>query len=217
MVIAPHVDDESLGAGGTLLKLAHEGFDIAWVIVTNKSEEFGWPKNEVEERVLQIKKVSKFLSIKKVYELGFMPAGLDTVPNSKIVSEIYNSINDFQPYAIFIPHVGDVHTDHGTIFHAAISASKSFRSSSVKLIMSYETLSETEYGLEENKNFNPNLFIDISDYIDKKIELIKIYSRELDDFPFPRSEDAISALAKLRGSQSANLAAEAFKILKLIS
>ena len=77
-----------------------------------------------------------------------------------------------------------------------------------------ETLSETEFGLDKKKTFSPNLFVDISSYLDKKIDLIKVYSSEIGDFPFPRSLESIYSLSKYRGSSSGFFAAEAFEILK---
>jgi len=76
----------------------------------------------------------------------------------------------------------------------------------------YETPSETEFNFIE-KGFNPNVFINVSKYIDKKIEIMKLYESEMGEFPFPRSEETIRALATFRGSQSGFQAAEAFQLI----
>jgi LmbE family N-acetylglucosaminyl deacetylase len=77
----------------------------------------------------------------------------------------------------------------------------------------YETLSETEFNFVEDRNFWPNVFIDISHYLDDKIEAMKIFDSEIGDFPFPRSEKTIRSLAAFRGSQSGYEAAEAFELV----
>ena len=77
----------------------------------------------------------------------------------------------------------------------------------------YETPSETEFNFVENRIFSPNVFVNISQYIDNKIETMKIYDGEMGDFPFPRSEKAIRSLATLRGSQSGFESAEAFELV----
>ncbi|MHA1384775.1 MAG: PIG-L deacetylase family protein [Candidatus Helarchaeota archaeon] len=79
----------------------------------------------------------------------------------------------------------------------------------------YETISETELvpALQENA-FVPNYFVNISSYIDKKIEIMKIFESELGEHPFPRSEKNIKALATFRGAQSGVEYAETFMILK---
>ena len=80
-----------------------------------------------------------------------------------------------------------------------------------------ETLSETEFApaLIESA-FIPNVFIDISDYIDKKIEIMKIYKGELMPSPLPRSINTIKSLAAFRGSSISANYAEAFMLLKEI-
>jgi LmbE family N-acetylglucosaminyl deacetylase len=81
--------------------------------------------------------------------------------------------------------------------------------------MTYETLSETEFGLNPvDSSFRPNLFVNISDQINLKLAILKIYQSELGEHPFPRSLDAVQALALLRGSQMGVKAAEAFQILR---
>ena len=76
----------------------------------------------------------------------------------------------------------------------------------------YETPSETEFNFIGNNKFNPKSFIDISDYIDEKIKIMKIYEDELGVFPFPRSEKIIRSLAAIRGSQS-GFVCEAFELV----
>ena len=117
---------------------------------------------------------------------------------------------------IFFPHLGDLHSDHEIVQKSAISSSKSFRNKNIKRILAYETITETEYGLDRSKIISPNLFVDISEWISRKIELCNIYKSEINNFPFPRSETALLSLARFRCSSCNYAAAEAFEILKLI-
>jgi len=81
--------------------------------------------------------------------------------------------------------------------------------------MTYETLSETEFDLNPlNKGFEPNLYVDIGPFINKKLSLLNIYSSELGQHPFPRSLAAVKSQAILRGAQMGAEAAEAFQVLK---
>ena len=77
----------------------------------------------------------------------------------------------------------------------------------------YETLSETDQVNAGGDQFRPNYFIDVSEFLDQKLKVLATYKSEISDFPFPRSEVAIRALALLRGSQSGCQAAEAFKTI----
>ena len=81
-----------------------------------------------------------------------------------------------------------------------------------------ETLSETEFAPSTPDNsFIPNVFVDITKYIDKKIEIMKIYKSEIDEHPFPRSERNIRALGTFRGATCGSEYAEAFVLLKEIN
>ena len=118
------------------------------------------------------------------------------------------------PNEVIVPHSGDIHTDHQIVNKALLSATKSFRCPFIKRILSYETLSETDFNLNPYSKFIPNVFIDISHYIEEKIKAMHIYASEIDKFPFPRSEEAIRSLALQRGASAGFKAAEAFQLLK---
>jgi len=78
----------------------------------------------------------------------------------------------------------------------------------------YETISESDFGLGTNQAFRPNVFVDIEQFVTKKMDIMKIYDLEIGKFPFPRSQEAILALAALRGAASGFKAAEAFELLR---
>ena len=214
LVVAPHPDDEVLGAGGTLLRYKSEGHSIAWLIVTGITEDFGWSPEKISEREIEIEKVSKFFNFDKVYNLKLPTTELDTLPIGSIVQKISDVINDFRPDEIFVPHLGDVHTDHHVVHNAVVSCTKWFRYPFVKKILSYETISETDFGLDVSRQFSTNVFVDISSFLDDKIKIMSVYSSELDVFPFPRSKISIESLARYRGSSSGFEAAEAFQLLR---
>ena len=214
LVVAPHPDDEVLGAGGTLLRYKSEGHSIAWLIVTGISEDFGWSPEKISEREIEIEKVSKFFNFDKVYNLKLPTTKLDTLPIDSIVQKISHVINDFSPDEILVPHLGVVHTDHHVVHNAVVSCTKWFRYPFVKKILSYETISETDFGLDFSRQFSPNVFVDISSFLDDKIKIMSVYSSELGVFPSPRSKISVESLARYRGSSSGFKAAESFQLLR---
>jgi len=135
------------------------------------------------------------------------------LPISDLLGQITDVYNNIKPNVIYMPFANDVHTDHQIIGKALQSTYKWFRYPHIKRVYMYETLSETEFNFLENRVFRPNVFIDISKYLEDKIETMKIYDGEMGDHPFPRSEHAIRALASLRGSQSGFEFAEAFELV----
>jgi N-acetylglucosamine malate deacetylase 1 len=215
IVIAPHPDDELLGCGGTLLRRKSEGAILGWVIMTKISEDTGWSKNNVQERENEIEKVRKGLGVQpeNLFQLGFPTTKLDTLPMVELIAKVSEVFQIFQPEEVFIPHQGDVHSDHRVTFDAVAACTKWFRYPSVKRVLAYETLSETEFNLDPPRTFNPNVFLDISPFFEQKIELLHIYSSEIGKFPFPRSEMAIQALAQFRGASSGFEYAEGFELL----
>lgn len=214
VVIAPHPDDEVLGVGGTLLRRKAEGSKVAWLIMTAISVESGWSVEKVKQRADEIERVTEFFGFDEIYTLNYPTTQLDRVPMSDLVAGISNAFKLFEPEEIFVPHPSDVHTDHRMVFDAVASCTKWFRYPFVKRILAYETLSETDFGLGIDQGFRPNVFVDIEPYLDDKLHAMEIYASELGVYPFPRSHEAIRALATLRGAASGFMAAEAFELLR---
>ena len=136
---------------------------------------------------------------------------------SELISKISKIVNIVKPNIIYLPFKGDVHSDHRKIFEATFSCTKSFRYPFIKKIYMIEVLSETEFSLStKDESFIPNVFVDISEYMDKKIEDMNVYKSEMGSHPFPRSEKNVRALATFRGATANCDYAESFMLLKEI-
>lgn len=214
LVIAPHPDDEVLGLGGTLLRRKAEGSELAWLIVTGISTANGWKQEQVDLRAEEIARVEKYFGFDHVFTLNFPTTQLDRIPVGALVGGLAGAFKSFQPEEVFLPHPSDVHTDHRAVFDAAAACTKWFRYPSVRRVLAYETLSESDFGLGTELGFRPNVFVDIAPYLEGKLEAMNIYASEMAPFPFPRSHEALRALAKLRGAASGYQAAEAFQLLR---
>jgi LmbE family N-acetylglucosaminyl deacetylase len=213
MVVAPHPDDEALGCGGLLLRRKSEGSRLAWVIATRMANHSPSNQKELSTRSSEIGQVSKKFGFDEVYQLDFETTKLDSTPMTVLVKEISKLIDSFQPTEILIPHHGDVHSDHRVVSEATLSSVKWFRSPSISRVLSYETLSETNFNLVRANQFSPNFYVDISEFISEKIQIINLYRSEMGEHPFPRSSTAVESLAKLRGSACGFQSAEAFELL----
>lgn len=217
LVIAPHPDDETLGCGGMLFKSLSEGSEVHWVIVTKVSQEAGFSEDIVARRANEIEAIANTYEFKSVHQLNFSTTHLDIVPLAEIISAISSIVHFVLPDTVLVPYRNDAHSDHERVFDAALAAVKSFRAPFVKKIYAYETLSETEFSFKpDHSGFRPNMFFDISGFLQKKIDAMKIYHGEMGRFPFPRSEECIRAQALLRGSQAGVSEAEAFMLIKEI-
>lgn len=216
LVIAPHPDDEVLGCGGAIVKHVSEGDEVYLCVVT-KAYPPDWPEDEIKERRDEVVRANKILGTKKTYFLDLPTVKLDTIPQKELNEAIAKVVNKLRPEIVYIPHGGDVNNDHRLVFEAAMVAIRPKPALAIKKVLCYETLSETEWAapLAENA-FMPNVYVDISGVLATKLKAMSEYKSELKEFPHPRSLEAISALAKVRGATTGVEAAEAFMLMREI-
>lgn len=217
IVISAHPDDETLGVGGTILKHVANGDNVFWLIVTNVFENQGFSKERVQSRQKEIAEVEKLLGISKTFLLNYPTMTLSSSSLIKMVPEISSVFSEVQPEIVYCLNRSDAHSDHRVIFDAVMACTKSFRYPYIKQILMYECISETEFApVLAEKAFLPNYFVDITDYVATKLDIMKIFESELGEHPFPRSLDNIKALAHFRGASVGVKYAEAFQLLKYI-
>lgn len=214
LVIAPHPDDETIGAGGALLRAKAAGREIHWLIVTGITTADGWPAEKVERRAVEIEHVAKAFGFDGVHHLNFPAARLDTIPQADMVASISKVISTVSPELLLYPHRGDAHTDHEIVHDATSACAKRFRYPSVKWSLAYETLSETDASVRGVPPFVPNFFVGIEKYLERKLEIAEMFNDEIRQFPFPRSLRAMRSLSDVRGVACGVEAAEAFMILR---
>ena len=212
LFVSPHPDDETLGCGGTILKHKSDGHKIYWHILTTVAKNDSYFLNRKKE----IEKVKKMYRFNHVIHEEFETGKLDKYAKKDIIKKIEEVIKKIKPEIIYLPYEYDFHTDHKIVFECYKPFFKSFRYPFIKIIKQYEVLSETNLASIKNKNFFPNNHIDVTKYIKKKIEIMKIYKSEMGKFPFSRSKEAIIALAMYRGTQINLKFVESFIIVRQI-
>lgn len=215
MVISPHPDDETLGAGGSLLKLKDLGNEIYWLNITDANAGGGYNSAFLEKRKIQIDRIRKYFGFSDFINLKFPPAELNDNIKGDLIKAIGEAFEKVKPDCIILPDYNDAHSDHKYTFEAAHACSKIFRRGYIKRVLTMEIISETNFGMPQDV-FKPNLYIDITDYFDKKAEALSIYDTELGQLPFPRNIESIKAQALIRGTESGVLYAEAFRVIKEI-
>lgn len=217
VVISAHPDDEIIGCGGTLLKHKDNGDEIFWIIITNVFENQGFSKQCVESRQQEIEKVKSMIGFSSVHKLDYPTMSLDSNSINKMIPQISTLFNEIKPEIIYVMNRSDAHSDHRMTFEAVAACTKSFRYPFIKKVLMYECISETEFApaLPE-RVFQPNYFVDVTKYFNKKLEVLKLYESELGEHPFPRSIRNIEALATYRGASVGVEYAEAFQLIKFI-
>lgn len=214
LVIAPHPDDEVLGCGGVLAALADAGAETHVAIVTQ-----GQPPAYTECHVAALKAEAAvshgLLSVTRTHYLGLPAAALDQVPHAELNRIIGSLVAEIAPDTLFIPFGGDIHLDHQLIFTSALVAVRPAGPIYPVRVLAYETLSETNWNAPGiAPGFQPNVFVDITASLDRKLSAFVAYASQVRAFPAERSVEALSALARLRGSTVHRAAAEAFMLVR---
>ena len=214
LVIAPHPDDEVLGVGGTIARLSAQGAEVHVAILTR-----GTAPRFTEELVETVRKEAadahRILGVSQTHFCGFPAAELDQVAQADLNGQLGTLIRDILPDTLFIPFIGDVHSDHQLVFASAMVAARPLDSNAPRRILAYETLSETNWfapGI--TPMFAPTVFNDIGATLETKLEAFRAYGSQVKAFPHERSTDAIRALAKMRGAMVFREAAEAFMLVR---
>ena len=221
LFIGAHPDDVELGCGGIINKLTYSGNEVR-VIFLAEGTSCRYNKCDIESD--DVKKEIKFrtdCAIKSLnhldvnsYEFYDLPCGrLDSEPLIDINKIIENEINKFKPDSIYTHSNTDTNKDHRIIFESTRIATRPGSKTFVSDVYLYEVLSSTEWNF--NHPFVPNNFIKLSELdLNKKIDSLKMYETEMGDWPYPRSEEGISTLAKYRGMQIGTPYAEAFEVFR---
>lgn len=213
LFISVHPDDETFGCGGTILshKAAHD--QIYWLNISGGDEThpFGFSPEMLKARDNQIDKVNSLYGFHDFVNLSLPTQMLDTLEVRIMVNNIDQVFNKWKPNIVYFPNRSDVHSDHRVAFSAIYSCTKNFRKPYIKKMLMYETLSETEFApaLIENA-FVPNLWVDVTDFFDMKLQIAQVYDTELMPDPYPRSIHALRGLGAYRGSRIGVRYAEAF-------
>ncbi len=216
LVCAAHPDDETYGAGGTILRHTALGDEVRLVIFT-KPYPPDWDRDLIAEKREETENSVGILGVRRVQFLDYPTAKLDTVPQKELIDDLRKIITDYSPEIVYTTHYNDIHQDHRSVFHAVVVAARPIPNSPVKRILAYELLSSTEWGGHfSGKAFQPNFYVDISSTLRTKLEAISQYRSELKSYPHPRSLETVEALAKKRGSEAGLAAAEAFEVVLLV-
>jgi LmbE family N-acetylglucosaminyl deacetylase len=217
LVIAAHPDDEVLGCGGTIRRLANEGHAVSIAIlgegITSRFEQReSVNKNQIKQLHARSRKVAVLLGAKDVSLFSLPDNRFDTVPLLDVVKIIENLVEKLKPQVVYTQHGGDLNLDHAVTFRATLTATRPITGRSVRAVYAYEVASSTEWAFTQfSPPFKPNVFTDIGLTLDMKIQAMETYDSEVRKFPHPRSPEALRATAKRWGSVVGVTAAEAFQ------
>lgn len=220
LVVAAHPDDEVLGLGGTISKLAADGAKIHLLILTDGSsaQYRNDPKLEeiLKEKERETQACAEILGIETVDYGGFPDMKLDTVPHILLNQCIERAVEAYRPEIVFTHFWGDVNRDHQCAFSSTMVAVRPAAEQCVKQVFCYRTPSSTEWNVQTAQTaFMATCFTDISLFQKKKAEAIACYAKELREYPHPRSLKAIEIADMAMGVNVGAEYAEAFVVARM--
>ncbi|MEI7866388.1 MAG: PIG-L family deacetylase [Candidatus Methylumidiphilus sp.] len=220
LFIIAHPDDEVLGCGGTLRKLADEGHDI-YTCVLCAPADARHERPDLKSFQEAVEEAEKVIGIKDSIKYEFKNIQFNTVPHLEMVKAIEAAIVKFKPEWIFTHHPSDVNIDHRICYEASMAAvrlpqrfSKDMSPTLIKKIFLFEVLSSTDWSPPIGLAFQPNCFFDVKKTFDNKMQALGYYGNALKPFPHSRSRENIKALANLRGAEVGIEMAEAFCLIR---
>lgn len=217
LVVAAHPDDEVLGCGGTIAWHISKGDLVSVVFMTDGvSSRQSSSYSNADLRKKMSNKAIEFLGIKNSYTFSFPDNSMDAVPLLSIVQSLEKIILSVMPDIIYTHHIGDLNIDHKITCEAVLIACRPVPSNKVLEIYGFEIVSSTEWQPDPQRTFIPNMFVNISDFMDKKISALTFYKDEMRLPPHSRSVDHIKSLAIHRGSSVGMFMAEAFSIYRIL-
>lgn len=222
LVIAAHPDDEVLGCGGTIGRLAQAEHHIYIAILGEGITSRYARRDQADQSLVQVlqsrsQKVAQLLGAEDLFLYNLPDNRFDTVPLLDIVKIVEDLVIRLAPDTIYTHHSGDLNIDHLVVHRAVLTATRPVQGQSVREIYSFEVPSSTEWAFQRfEPPFRPNVFTDISTTLERKIQALSFYESELRSFPHPRSPGSLRAIARRWGSVVGCEAAEAFELVRAI-
>jgi LmbE family N-acetylglucosaminyl deacetylase len=198
LAIGAHPDDIEFGCGGALIKFAEKGHTVFLMVLTSGSVG-GNPENRKKEQ----EDSAKFIKAKQVFWGNFEDTELPI--NKDLISSIEHVIDKTKPHMVFLNYFDDTHQDHRITAQASISATRY-----IKEVLYYE--------VPTSKNFEPDIFVDVGDVLDKKLELLKLHASQVDKTRVENLTilESAQSCANFRGYQGRVKYAEGFKALRIL-
>ncbi|CAM3268156.1 PIG-L deacetylase family protein [Filibacter tadaridae] len=216
LVVVAHPDDEVLGAGATMFKLAQEGHSVNVCILSGEVNARNY-RPTIDELNVDVNNSMDILGVDKIIIGDFPNIAFNMVPHLKLVQFIENAMIETNADVVLTHYPADLNNDHLHTSLACQAAARLFQRRNdvpqLRELLFMEVPSSTEWGLNTAMNqFSPNTFFEVGEVsVDTKIEALAQYRGVMRDYPHPRSNEAIKGLAAYRGGQAGMVYAEAFE------
>jgi LmbE family N-acetylglucosaminyl deacetylase len=220
LIVAAHPDDEILGCGATIAKYINKGYK-AYTLILGEGKTSRDDKRDIDSKTQELDllnheiiNANKVLGVEKTFIESFPDNRFDSVDLLDIIKVVSSVISEVEPSIIFTHYENDLNKDHQLTYQAVITATRPMTSETTSEIYSFEILSSTEW--KYPLSFSPDVFFDVTETIEQKIEAMKMYKSELCNYPHPRSLEGIRLNAQYHGMRVGKKYVEAFKAVRII-
>jgi LmbE family N-acetylglucosaminyl deacetylase len=218
LAVIAHPDDEILGCGATLRRLADEGHDVYTVVLCSKADARYDRPAEIERIAAE---AARIVGVRDSMNFDFGNVQFNVAPHIELVSKIESAILRFRPEWVFTLHPSDLNIDHRVCYEATMAAvrlpqrlSTDLPVTMIRKVLLCEVLSSTDWSLPAGPQFHPNTFFDVSSSFERKIEALEHFTGAMKPSPHSRSIENVRHLAHMRGAQIGVELAEAFELVR---
>jgi len=214
LVLSAHPDDETIGMGGTIAKLASDGHEVHLCVLTSSFPPL-WPAEEYETRRRQCLAAAKVLGIKETHFLDYPTTMTDTVPQNEMNTKISEILKLVSPEVVYAPTINDIHIDHRHLSLSAFVSTRPFVNvGGPRALYFFEVPISSDWGGSlYGSSFTPNTFVNIERFLQTKLAAFMEYELETREPPHPRSIEFVTNWARYRGGFVGLMYAEAFQLV----
>lgn len=212
LIVSSHPDDEAICSGGLIMRAKSEmAHTFVLYMATGSSRQFTNGETLEKDRINEAFSAAQYGDFDMEIAFKGISTKIDTIPQKTLIEHIENVVSKFKPEIVVIPYRNSYAQDHRAVAEACISA---FRPIPSTIHHQPKTILEIEEATRWPLASNPNFYVDITDFMDEKIELYKCHKTQLVDDPHPRSIENLKRLAGLRGSEIGVKYAEGYNLLR---
>jgi LmbE family N-acetylglucosaminyl deacetylase len=220
LIVAAHPDDEVLGCGGTIARLAQAGHEVYVAILGEGITSRHRQRKDADPAIVRglhatSRQVAALLGVKNLFLYGLPDNRFDTLPLLDVIKLIEELVERLRPQVLYTHHGGDLNIDHVCVHRAVLTATRPVGPSPVRDIYAFEVASSTEWSFHQFlPAFRPNVFVDIGSTLEMKLRAMALYQSESQPFPHPRSSEALRATARRWGCVVGSEYSEAFELIR---
>lgn len=224
LVISPHADDETAGAGGLMARIKEAGGEVYVMVLTvgdldhyDKTE----GKTAATTRADELANAMNILGVDDwdiCYNDSDIHLRLDAIPRRDIVSRIERdsklAIDKIKPTILALP-APSFNQDHEVLFKAGITAARPHLAS-MKPFQRTVLIMDAPQLAWGDLNFRPNFYVNITDCLEKKLDAYRCHQSQLRPDPHQGGVEALRILAEARGREISVQAAEAYECMRFV-